>query len=122
MQPQHISCTLPFICPWLLSILSMENCSLSMYALERKGDVVANKLLYISGHWTGRSLEQRETTFSTHDYYDIPEAQRTEAQKEEVTVHQKTFETELLTWLDSSFRDLNSHNFWRTRNYVDLGI
>jgi len=93
----------------------------AIYALEREGEVVANKLLYISGTWTGRGLEMRETTFATHDYYEIAEAQRTEAQKEEVAAHQKTFEAELFTWLDTSFRDLNAHEFWRTRNHVDLG-
>jgi len=94
----------------------------AIYALEREGEVVANKLLYISGTWTGKSLAMRETTFATHDYYEIAEAQRTEAQKEEVAAHQKTFEAELFTWLDTSFRDLNAHVFWRTRNHVDLGI
>jgi hypothetical protein len=95
----------------------------AILALECKGEVVAGDLLHLpmvlKPHM---SPYYRETRFTTHDYYAIAQAERTEAQQEDVAVHQKEVEVEMLAWLDNSFRDLNAHDFWRTRNHVDLGV
>jgi len=94
----------------------------AIFELERKGVVEVHELSEVPCYKNGVSFTVREKTFATHDHYDIPQANRTEAHQEEAAVHQKTFEAELFTWLDTSFRDLNAHVFWRTRNHVDLGI
>jgi hypothetical protein len=94
----------------------------AIFELERKGVVEVHELSELPCYKNGVSFTVREKTFATHDYYDIPQANRTEAQKEEAAAHQKTFVAELFTWLDTSFRELNAHVFWRTRNHVDLGV
>jgi hypothetical protein len=81
-----------------------------------------HKLSELPGYANGVSARTRETRFKTYESRAIPEAERTQEQREEAGADQKAFEAKLLAWLDASFRELNAHEWWRTRNYVDLGV